>query len=296
MEGDGPQVSDAVPARAGAAWWLGIFGTQVPWLPVVGVLAGGFAYFMFEEILGGRLHEYPLTRSYGPTVPVLTLVLICIPATRRRLGALLVGPPVVYALGAAWFAGLFLAAGPFGLILSVPGGFYVVVFGGSAYTAWSAGGSMLRRTAVAALSIMLMLSVPAVDAARRYFGFPGKLSRAIESAAVDGSVRVEDHTDFEWDRMHVFGWYMSAREIDADLGIAWDDSRKDRVRMSEGHHLFVFVESGRVVEAYEISRGTVDFCPKLATLVRWRKEALFSVGRRSDGMLCLQHGAQKERP
>jgi hypothetical protein len=61
---------------------------------------------------------------------------------------------------------------------------------------------------------------------------------------------------FDWDRMHVFPPYMSARAIEHELGFAWLQS--DAMEDSDGFVLLVFVKDHRVVRYVKQDRRT-DF-------------------------------------
>jgi hypothetical protein len=63
---------------------------------------------------------------------------------------------------------------------------------------------------------------------------------------------------------------------------------KSRVGASEAHLLIVFVEERQVIRAVEISRGDVDFCPKLGILRRARAESSFTVTEGWGGKHCLR--------
>jgi hypothetical protein len=66
-------------------------------------------------------------------------------------------------------------------------------------------------------------------------------------------------TDFDWDRFHVFGPYMSNDSVDRRLGFDWGKAENSDYRMQEGGSLLVFVRDGDVVHAFDQPDTDGDF-------------------------------------
>lgn len=126
------------------------------------------------------------------------------------------------------------------------------------------------------MSLLVTLTIPTTDWVAHRLSFAGVLEAAVDDARPGDRIRIADHTGFEWDRLHVFGWYYSPDEIEAAFGFAWDDEKIESVDMSESHHLFVFVKDQRVVGAYELFYGE-GFCQKFQDASWLREEAELEV-------------------
>ncbi len=278
----------------------------IPALAIAGVLLGLLAYFHLgmhfgmvgESIL---LMEYPLTRRYGLTIPVVELVLLAQPRIRARFGGLLVGGPLVYAGAAVTIAiGLVCTAidsatgslrAP--ILMASVGVSCAVPFGVVAVRAWLESSRSMRDYLIGAFSIALMLILPAADWLSKEGDFSGRLRRAASEASFGSSLDLRAIQPGPWERLLVFGWYSAGEEVDRALGYRWNDKRRTSVAGSEAHHLFLFVDSANeVLSAYEIPRDVIDFCPKLHYLGLERDDAVISVDNSGWGPKCLRQPAQ----
>ena len=110
------------------------------------------------------------------------------------------------------------------------------------------------------------------------------LARRIESEARKGAgtvVRLDDLTDFAWDRVHVFDPYASQATIDRGLGFAWPEAKRTGIGDSDGVALLVFVKDGSVVR-YVRQRRMADFAGLGCERGLAPVEAVFVVRPRGD--------------
>lgn len=244
-------------------------------------------YFQSSSEDGDR---FALSARFGALLPVIALLGSLSAGARRRVGALLAGPPLLCALGLivsiADFAIPTLDSPLLACALLV---FCVPLAALQTMTAlvplWDQQG---RRAPLLIAGIALILALPVADTARFWSSPAGRLSSAIEEASVGDWIRFSDFTAGDWDRMHAFSGPRPWEEIDEALGFHWDAPvERRRLSHGEGHHLFVFVRRSEVVDSWAISRSLIEFCPKLARLARARGEDAFTVGRGSDGRPCL---------
>jgi len=80
---------------------------------------------------------------------------------------------------------------------------------------------------------------------------------------------MDEVTNFAWDRMHVFGPYLSREDMQQVTGSAWTHARTyigylfegldDYPLLDESYHKLVFVHQGKVVLDITLDRSNVDF-------------------------------------
>lgn len=255
---------------------------------VVGTASGLLVIEVFGSPPGGHfgkllLMEYPVTRRIGLSVPIAQLWLLSIPMVRRKAGSLLIGGPALY-FGFSLVAGLSfivgaVSTGHAGLIagtigFAVFGGVLGMPFGLVAWRAWREDARGSKAYMMVVVGISAMLVGPVIDMANLRTGFRGSLAAALRGAQDGQSIDFREIQGGAWSRVLVFGWYSTSEDIEAALGFKWHDSRRNSVSHSESHHLFIFVgRAGGVMDAYEIPRTVVDFCPKLHSLILEREHA-----------------------
>jgi hypothetical protein len=106
--------------------------------------------------------------------------------------------------------------------------------------------------------------------------------------AVHGSARTGEAfqlsaaTDFDWDRVYVFGPYSSPESINEELGFDWDDAGDSAIEDADWVNLIVFVEDGEVVRAFDHDNGDGEFACLASPYLEGgltRREALVRVKR-----------------
>ncbi|MFD0618150.1 hypothetical protein ACFQZR_11805 [Paenibacillus sp. GCM10027629] len=80
---------------------------------------------------------------------------------------------------------------------------------------------------------------------------------------------MDEVTHFAWDRMHVFGPYLSREQMQQVTGSTWTHSRTyigyifegldDFPLLDESYHKLVFIHQGKVVLDITLDRNNVDF-------------------------------------
>jgi len=93
------------------------------------------------------------------------------------------------------------------------------------------------------------------------------------------TIDFRDLTDFDWDKVFVFGPYTSPGTIQSDLGYEWPEATRTNIQESDGIALVVFVRDGRVTEHFSVPRSIADFTDLDRKHVFPREEAVFAVGR-----------------
>jgi hypothetical protein len=94
-------------------------------------------------------------------------------------------------------------------------------------------------------------------AARATQGFPNiELADDIETAAASGDPMLAEITDFDWDRVCVFGPTISVEEVDALLGFEWGVIGGDP--LGDDRPLLVFVRDDEVVSHLYLQPGVID--------------------------------------
>lgn len=89
-----------------------------------------------------------------------------------------------------------------------------------------------------------------------------KVAAAVERARNSNEVveiRLNDLTDFAWDRVHIFSPYTSAKQIDEDLGYSWPPARDIGQYPNDGFYILVFTNTGKVVFYLKHQRHLGDF-------------------------------------
>ena len=101
-------------------------------------------------------------------------------------------------------------------------------------------------------------------------GSSEELADAVYEAGATGRpLRLAEATSFEWDRVHVFGPYTPASEIERSLGFRWGGANDSEISTSDVMALVVFVRDGEVVKAFEQGYGDGIFdCLDRRTLGR----------------------------
>ena len=100
-----------------------------------------------------------------------------------------------------------------------------------------------------------------------------------------------DHTDFEWDRVYLFGPYSQREDVEARLGVRWQAGFDSHIESSDAIVLVVFSHEGRVVEHFDLPRATADLTPCVGAgnAAITRAAARFVVG--NDGVVSLDDTA-----
>ncbi|MEQ9500217.1 MAG: hypothetical protein RIT81_25310 [Deltaproteobacteria bacterium] len=230
---------------------------------------------------------WPLFTSWGVPMAFGASLLLCA-GLRGRPAAVAVGPVIV------------LCVPPLGLGLTM---LYRALLGSPlAYIVALASLTILFQFAVIALhglavcdrqwsfavvGLLGALVIPTADYLGQRQTLVRHLTRAIDATTHGERFALAEHTDFEWDRVYVFGWYSHPRQIQATLEIDWEDPLVRSVENSEAHHLFVFVADGRVVGAAELFHGE-GFCHKFAHGEWARDAAVFEVDASGDPCLVYK--------
>ncbi len=92
-------------------------------------------------------------------------------------------------------------------------------------------------------------------------GFVKAIERSaqIASTSTNPVVTVSQLTDFQWDKLFVFGPYTPVQKIHAQLGYTWTDAEKTHIDSLDTFNLFVFVKDGKVVRYFKLPRAIGDF-------------------------------------
>jgi hypothetical protein len=106
--------------------------------------------------------------------------------------------------------------------------------------------------------------------------FASELAEAITQAP-DGSVVFSQLTDFQWHSVALFGPYTDQTTVRAALGFNWPDFQRYGLESADSFSLAVFVASGTVVRAVNITRCSPDFGTELLGKSIPLKHALFRV-------------------
>ncbi len=108
--------------------------------------------------------------------------------------------------------------------------------------------------------------------------FVKRLNAAVQAAKdrPPATIKISDCTDFDWDRLYVFGPYTPPKAIEKDIGYKWRGSRNDRLESTKGINLLVFVRQDRVTESFEVPRFT-DFMDLAKKHIFSKVDAVFHV-------------------
>ena len=92
-------------------------------------------------------------------------------------------------------------------------------------------------------------------------GLAKALYRSAEAAIMNGdqAVRVSQVTQFDWDKLFIYGPYTSVDRIYTQLGYQWPDAERTGIEYSETEFLLVFVKDGKVVAHSKFSRSLGDW-------------------------------------
>ena len=66
-------------------------------------------------------------------------------------------------------------------------------------------------------------------------------------------------TEFQWDKLFIFGPYTPEKKIHEQLGYNWAEAEKTHIDSSDTFHLLVFVNNGKVVRYFKLPRTIGDF-------------------------------------
>lgn len=80
-----------------------------------------------------------------------------------------------------------------------------------------------------------------------------------------------------WERVHIFGPYASARQIDSGLGFHWKDAQRSSIETNDAITLVVFVRNGQVIAWFEHPRNEGDLVPVVDSNGYPRAQARFHV-------------------
>lgn len=98
-----------------------------------------------------------------------------------------------------------------------------------------------------------------------------------------------------WDRVHVFHPYDTARFIDESLGFPWPQSAETGLEFSEGHSVLVFVDGQRVVSWAKVPRDEFEFKVDKPGRSVARGDAVFVIERRPGQPTILRCAAPSAR-
>ncbi|MEM8882836.1 MAG: hypothetical protein AAGD14_02055 [Planctomycetota bacterium] len=121
----------------------------------------------------------------------------------------------------------------------------------------------------------------------------GELAARIESEVARGpgtKFRLADLTEFEWERVHLFGPYTSPETIEKTLGFSWCGSVRTEIQWSESITLLVFVKGDSVVRHVVLRRGRGDFAGlsmKSGTVAFTPKESAFEIREGDHGWIYV---------
>lgn len=160
---------------------------------------------------------------------------------------------------------------------------------------------MKRKIKLAAVSILLVLFglgamyiLESMNARRQRQNFSDKLAAEVErkrSSDKAVEIRLEDLTDFAWDRVHIFPSYTPHKVIDDDLSFVWQPARRIDMSVRDDVNLIVFTENGKVVFHVAHPRGRGDFDGAYKREGYSPDDAIFTVvegERQSDGRSWLR--------
>ena len=103
-----------------------------------------------------------------------------------------------------------------------------------------------------------------------------KIKQAVEQG--DGAVlRMDQLTDFAWDRLHVFTPYTTREQVERELGVAWAGYDASGIERHDNFTLLLFISAGQVVRSVAFPLGDGDFSTLHRPQGYARAEAIFSV-------------------
>lgn len=120
------------------------------------------------------------------------------------------------------------------------------------------------RLARVGIAIILVLTVGLCATARpagERTNLHARVAVAVERAGHGGQIHLAEVTDFEWDRVHIFGAYSTREQIEAKLDgwtplspaghVLWGDL----FLAYDGYQLLAFVDEGEVVAWTVLNQG-----------------------------------------
>ena len=109
---------------------------------------------------------------------------------------------------------------------------------------------------------MIALAAAAIIAYRHSAkNFLNILRRAtiVAAAKKNPIVTMSQLTDFEWDKLLIFGPYTSSEGVNSQLGFNWPEAQKTGIDVSETIFLLVFVKDQCVVRYFLFPRTIGEF-------------------------------------
>ena len=107
-----------------------------------------------------------------------------------------------------------------------------------------------------------------------------EVAEGIASAVDQGPgtrLKLADNTDFEWDKVCIFGPYTEDARIDTVTGISGAAKRAHDIRSNDGINVVMFIDNDRIVRAVSVRRDLGDFGPELVSRCYLKDEAVFFV-------------------
>jgi hypothetical protein len=75
----------------------------------------------------------------------------------------------------------------------------------------------------------------------------------------NSTLNISAVTDFQWDKLFIFGPYTPLEKIYMQLGYKWTEAEKTHIDSSDTFYTIVFVKNGKVIRYYNLSRTIGDF-------------------------------------
>jgi hypothetical protein len=113
---------------------------------------------------------------------------------------------------------------------------------------------------------------------------PISVTGAVETTINKGSTRViklAELTDFEWEKVFVFGPYTPDSTIEQSLGFPWSDAHKFSLSSSDSFWLIVFTLNKQVVRVEQMSRRSTSFSTNTLNRGFSPSEAVFTISGRT---------------
>lgn len=73
------------------------------------------------------------------------------------------------------------------------------------------------------------------------------------------TMRISELTQFQWQKLYIFGPYTSNEEIAKTLGFEWSEVSSTNIDYDESINLLIFVADTKVVHSLELPRSCGDF-------------------------------------
>jgi hypothetical protein len=152
--------------------------------------------------------------------------------------------------------------------------------GGSIFSAVTC--KALRSVTVAVLAALLMSACDVMKPSTEQ-SISARLTSMVEAPDRQGDIRIASLTDFEWDRLYIFGPLTSAARVNETLGFRWDDYAKFGTETAGDHNLLVLLKGNNVIRAEKHPRVHGDFAPWTRERMLTPSTAVFSVRMRGRG-------------